>query len=88
MKQIPFENSSFPVLGIDDNTDKIKGIGTCTVTRFDGDRLFLINAAHTIERWGKRPIFVALPNGKTIELPFALKTKSETIDKIDIAVTP
>jgi len=25
---------------------------------------------------------------ETIELPFALKTKSETIDKVDIAVTP
>jgi hypothetical protein len=47
MKDIPFESSSFPVLGIDNKSDKAKGIGTCTLTRLEDDRLFLINAAHT-----------------------------------------
>ncbi len=89
MKEIPFENSSFPVLGIDDQSDKVKGVGTCTLTRIAENELFLVNSAHTLENWGKnRPIFIALPNGKTVELPYALKTKSDTIDKVDIAVTP
>jgi len=88
MEEIPFENSSFPVLGIDDRTDKLKGIGTCTLTRYDENRIFLLNSAHTLDNWGNRPIFIALPNGKTVELPFALKTKSKNIDKVDIAVTP
>ena len=89
MKDISFESSSFPVLGIDDKSDKAKGIGTCTLTRLDEDRLFLINSAHTLEIWGDNsPIFIALPNGKTVELPFALKTKSKNIDKVDIAATP
>ncbi len=89
MKEIPFERSSFPVLGIDDNKDKLKGVGTCTLTRLYNDKLFLLNSAHTLELWGNNsPIFIALPNGKTVELPFALKTKSATVDKVDIAVTP
>jgi hypothetical protein len=89
MKDIPFESCSFPVLGIDEQSDKIKGVGTCTLTRVTEDKLFLINSAHTLKNWGNnRPIFIALPNGKTVELPYALKTKSNTIDKIDIAVTP
>jgi hypothetical protein len=89
MRDISLESSSFPVLGIDDKSDKAKGIGTCTLTRLDEDKLFLINSAHTLEIWGNiSPIFVALPNGKTVELPFALKTKSKNIDKIDIAATP
>jgi len=88
MKEVPFESSAFPVLGIDDQTNKLKGIGTCTLTRLDNERFFLINSAHTLDHWGDNPIFIALPNGKTIELPFALKTKTEAIDKVDIAVTP
>lgn len=89
MKEIPFESSSFPVLGIDNQLNKLKGIGTCTLTRLHEDMVFLINSAHTLEIWGDNsPIYIALPNGKTIELPFAFKTKSETIDKVDIAVTP
>jgi len=64
MKEIPFESSSFPVLGIDNQINKLKGIGTCTLTRFDEIRLFLINSAHTLEVWGDNsPIFIALPNG-------------------------
>jgi hypothetical protein len=89
MKDISFESSSFPVLGIDNKSDKVKGIGTCTLTRLEDDRLFLINSAHTLDIWGNNsPIFIALPNGKTVELPFALKTKSKNIDKVDIAATP
>jgi len=89
MEDFPFESSSFPVLGLDDTTDKIKGVGTCTLTRLDDERLFLINSAHTLDIWGDNsPIFIALPNGKTIELPFALKTKSKSVDKVDVAVTP
>ena len=88
MKEVPFEASAFPVLGIDDKKDKLKGIGTCTLARIDDERIFLINSAHTFDYWGKNPIFIALPNGKTVELPFALKTKSGTFDKVDIAVTP
>ena len=88
MDEVSFESSAFPVLGIDDHTNKLKGIGTCTLTRLDDERIFIINAAHTLNYWGSNPIFIALPNKKTIELPFALKTKTETNDKIDIAVTP
>lgn len=90
MKEVTFERSSFPVLGIDDkNNNKLKGIGTCTLARLDNGKLFLLNSAHTLKRWGNNsPIFIALPNGETIELPFALKTKSATVDKVDIAVTP
>jgi hypothetical protein len=89
MKDVPFESSSFPVLGIDDETNKLKGVGTCTLARLNEEQLFLLNSAHTLEIWGNnRPIFIALPNGKTIKLPFAVKTKSITVDKLDIAVTP
>ena len=89
MKEAPFESSSFPVLGIDDKSNKLKDVGTCTLARLDNEKLFLLNSAHTLEIWGNNsPIFIALPNGKTIELPFALKTKSATVDKVDIAVTP
>jgi hypothetical protein len=91
MHDIPFESaesSSFPVLGIDEY-EKLRGIGTCTLVRLINDNLFLLNSGHTLEIWGNHsPIFISLPNGKTIELPFALKTESSTVDKIDIAVTP
>ena len=88
MEEIPFESSSFPVLGLDEQSDRAKGVGTCTLTRTAEGELFLLNSAHTLENWGNRPIFIALPNGETVELPYALKTKSNTIDKVDIAVTP
>lgn len=89
MKEIPFERSSFPVLAIDDNRDKLKGVGTCTLARAYNDNLFLLNAAHTLDTWGNNsPLFIASPNREIIELPFALKTKSATVDKVDIAVTP
>ncbi len=89
MKEALFENSSFPVLGIDDERDKLVGIGTCTLVRINDDQWFLINAAHTLDEWGKNnPIFISLPDKEIIELPFALKTKSSTVDKLDIAVTP
>ncbi|EAU56007.1 hypothetical protein [Mariprofundus ferrooxydans] len=88
MNNFPFEKSSLPVLGVDEQAEKVYGIGTCTLAHLDDGRNFLINCAHTINTWGESPIYIALPIGRSIELPFALKSKSKTVDKLDIAVTP
>ncbi|MFP5258831.1 MAG: hypothetical protein ACLGQH_07395 [Acidobacteriota bacterium] len=89
MNEINFEMTAFPVLSVNNN-GKLKVVATCTLTRHNNN-WFLLNAAHTLckDNWGiNRPIYIAIPYKNTIELPFALKTTSQTYDNLDIAVTP
>lgn len=82
--------SVFPILGSTDR-GKFFVVGTCILTIDQNEKAYLITAAHVLETWGKRPLYISLDK-KTLELSFrALKSKPATPgsdDSLDIAIFP